>query len=73
METMHTRLNIDPINKSLEKQARKVWQRVEETSPWDYEVLIHSEPVKSHGWWRQSLPLLTREDDPVYAQQSDNA
>ena len=66
IEDLHRLYKMEPINKRLEKQAKKLWEKVSINERDKYNELREVNFRRNHAWWPRSLPMLEREEEELF-------
>ena len=65
-EELHIKYNINPLNISIHKKGRTIWENVKNTEPELYETLITPQP-NPHKWFPKTSNVIVTEIDRVEA------
>ena len=66
IEELHRLYKLEPLNKRMERQAKKIWNKISINDPDKYEELRDVYFRRNHSWWPRSIPRLEREEAELF-------
>ena len=66
IEVLHERLKMEPMNIRIERQAKKVWEKIRGLEEEIYEDLTNVHQRRIHPWWPRSIPAMDRDEQEIW-------